>query len=718
MTRASRSILLILAGLGFACLCGSVASADDVLVLKDGRKIAVTKLARREGQVVFQTSRGETFSVPEGQVVSPPLESIPAYEGQLLVLKDGRKIPVTRLVRRGGLVVFETARGERFSMPEDQVVSPALASIPFAEPKPETAPPPPVPEAQAPETPAAAVTKAEAPKPEPAKSTRAQVEPDFVPLSDRWSIAFPDSPRIVKGRLIDPYNQNVLKGDLPVAGEPWLRERFPKLAEKLAPDWFVSLGAVSDTLVEARRLPTPVGAQATERPGSVDVFGYGRQSTVAETLIVSMALIKGNTTFKPPDYEFRLVPAFNINRSQVEEVRALRVDPREGRVRNDNHVGLQEAFADVHLRNVSDRYDFDSVRVGIQPFTSDFRGFVFQDVPFGVRLFGTRDNNQWQYNLAWFRRIEKDTNSGLNDVTTRMRRDDVFAANVYRQDFPWTGFTSQATVLLDVNREGKGEFYNANGFLERPAVLGDARAHDYRVAYFGYSGDGHWGRWNLSASAYAALGRDERNPLAQRPLSIRAGFAAAEISRDFSWARIRLNALLQSGDKDPFDGQATGFDAILENPQFAGADTSFWVRQAVPLVGGGGVSLSGRNGILASLRSSKDQGQSNFVNPGLMLLGVGADADLMPQVRVTGNLSYLRFVDTTVLGVLRNQAPPSRDIGWDVSAAVQWRPFMSQNVVFNFSAAALLPGKGLKQLYDEGQRGPQYSVLGNLLLTF
>jgi hypothetical protein len=538
---------------------------------------------------------------------------------------------------------------------------------------------------------------------------------ETLPVSDRWRIM---QALGLKSPWFDPYNQNVLKGDLPVSSEPWFAARFPKLAEKLAPDWFVSLGAISDTLLEARRLPTPVGPQTSQRPGSVDVFGYGRQSTVAETLIVSMALIKGDTTFKPPDYEFRIVPAFNVNRSQVEEVRALRVDPREGRVRNDNHVGLQEAFADIHLRNVSERYDFDSVRVGIQPFTSDFRGFVFQDVPFGVRLFGTRDNNQWQYNLAWFRRLEKDTNSGLNDVTTRMRRDDVLAANAYRQDFPWLGFTSQATLLANVNREGSGEFYNANGFLERPAVLGDARPHDYRVAYLGYSGDGHWGRWNLSGSIYAALGRDERGPLAQRPQSIRAGFAAAEVSRDFSWARLRLNALYQSGDKDPFDGKATGFDAILENPQFAGADTSFWVRQAVPLVGGGGVSLSGRNGILASLRSSKDQGQSNFVNPGLMLIGVGADADLMPQVRVTGNLSYLRFVDTTVLGVLRNQAPPSRDIGWDVSAAVQWRPFMSQNVVFNFSAAALLPGKGLKQLYDEGQRGPQYSVLGNLLLTF
>jgi hypothetical protein len=521
---------------------------------------------------------------------------------------------------------------------------------------------------------------------------------ETLPVPDRWRIM---QALGLKSPWFDPYNQNVLKGDLPVVH-----------------DWFVNLGAVSDTLAEFRRLPTPVAPQTSVRPGSVDVFGRGKQSAFTETLIVSLAVIKGDTTFKPPDYEFRLVPAFNFNRTQVEENRVLRVDPREGRTRNDNHVGLQEAFADVHLRNVSARYDFDSVRVGIQPFQSDFRGFLFQDVPLGVRLFGTRDNNQWQYNLAWFRRLEKDTNSGLNDVMTRPRRDDVFVANLYRQDFPWLGFTSQATVVLDINREAKSEFYDANGFLVRPAVQGDARPHDYRVAYLGYSGDGHIGRWNLSATVYAALGRDERHPIAQKPQTIRAGFAAAELSRDFSWVRLRLNALFQSGDKDPFDGKATGFDAILENPQFAGADTSFWIRQAVPLIGGGGVALSGRNGVLASLRSSKDQGQSNFVNPGLMLLGAGADADLTPEIRVTGNVSHLRFQNTEVLGVLRNQAPPSREIGWDVSTAVQWRPFMTQNVVLNASAAVLFPGKGLKQLYDEGQRGPQYSVLVNLLATF
>jgi hypothetical protein len=43
---------------------------------------------------------------------------------------------------------------------------------------------------------------------------------------------------------------------------------------------------------------------------------------------------------------------------------------------------------------------------------------------------------------------------------------------------------------------------------------------------------------------------------------------------------------------------------------------------------------------------------------------------------------------------------------------------MSQNLVVNASVAALLPGKGLKQLYDEGQRGPQYSMLLNVIAAF
>ncbi len=91
-------------------------------------------------------------------------------------------------------------------------------------------------------------------------------------------------------------------------------------------------------------------------------------------------------------------------------------------------------------------------------------------------------------------------------------------------------------------------------------------------------------------------------------VDIGALFAAAELSMDFDWIRPRLSLLYGSGDDDPFDDASTGFDAIFENPQFAGADTSYWIRQAVPLIGGGRVALSSRNGVLASLRSSKEEG--------------------------------------------------------------------------------------------------------------
>lgn len=560
----------------------------------------------------------------------------------------------------------------------------------------------------------------ERPQGKPLKYPLPPIDPKQVPppspLEPRASVSVPDRWRIIDSLgaglkpstpWYDPYNHNVWKGDKPF--EPFA---------KWGPDWFLALSAISDSLMEYRRLPTPVGAQSSERTGANDVFGRAQQSVFVQTIILSVGLIKGDTTFKPPDYEFRFAPAIQVNYARLQEVRGVRVDPREGKTRTDNHIGIQELFADVHLRNVSDNFDFDSVRIGIQPFQSDFRGFLFQDVPIGVRLFGIRDNNQWQYNLAYFRRLEKDTNSGLNDINQRLRKDDVFVANVYRQDFPVLGHTTQATIIHNINREAAPDYYDNNGALVRPAVLGDVRPHNYRVTYFGLNGDGHFGRWNLTSSLYAAIGVDDRSPLAQTRQTIRAGFTAAELSRDFDWLRVRGNVLLASGDKDPFDGKSTGFDAILENPQFAGADTSFFIRQAVPLIGGGGVALSGRNGILPSLRSSKDQGQSNFVNPGLRLVGIGADADLTPQVRVLGNISKLDFINTASLAVLRNQKITSKDLGTDVSVGVQYRPFMSQNMVLNASAAALVPGRGLKQLYDDDKRGVQYSILANLLLTY
>ena len=523
---------------------------------------------------------------------------------------------------------------------------------------------------------------------------------ETVPIPDRWRLV--DALGLVHQRWYDPYNPNELKGDRPIHGE----------------DWFLNLSVISDTVYEARKLPTPIGAQSSQRARSDDQFGYGKASTFNQNLIVSLSYLKGDTTFKPPEFEFRLVPVINFNYTRVQEVRALNIDPRTGTTRRDGFVAIQEAFVDYEYRIDSVRYDFDDVRVGIQPFISDFRGFLFQDQPIGIRFFGTRDNNQWQYNAGWFRRLEKDSNSGLNDITKPLRNDDVFFANVYRQDFMIPGFTLQGTAIYNVNRETANEFLDSNGFQVRPAVLGDALPRSYDVVYLGASGDGHFGRWNTTGSLYWALGHDDHSQIAQKSASINAFFAAAEVSRDFDWVRVRGSALYASGDKDPYDGKENGFDAILENPQFAGADTSFWIRQAVPLVGGGGVTLSGRNGVLPALRSSKDQGQSNFTNPGLVLVGIGADVDVTPRWRAIANVNQLWFSNTSSLAVLRNQGDIDKGLGTDISVAVQYRPLFIQNIVLNASAAVLIPGKGFKQLYEANGSSTPYSILANLVLTF
>ena len=156
---------------------------------------------------------------------------------------------------------------------------------------------------------------------------------------------------------------------------------------------------------------------------------------------------------QPPHIEYRLTLALNANYIDVPERRILFVEPSKGTNRSDYFLGVQELFVDKHIRNVSDRYDFDSVRAGIQPFQFDFRGFLFNDQQLGVRLFGNRDNNRFQYNVVAALRLNKDTNSGLNDVTRLPRKDLVLHANFIPAGFPFVGLTSMASRPLMQPRE-------------------------------------------------------------------------------------------------------------------------------------------------------------------------------------------------------------------------------------------------------------------------
>lgn len=518
---------------------------------------------------------------------------------------------------------------------------------------------------------------------------------ESVPVPDRWRIV---DALGYKNNLLDPYNRNSLKADKPFSG-----------------DWFYNINAISDSTYLYRDIVSAVGNVSTERPGSNDVFGHSGGFNAVEELTTDFVIYKGDTVFRPPNWQFRFTPVFNYNYAKVDEVGLLKIDPREGTTRSDHFVGIQNAFAEKRLRTVSDRFDFDSVRIGIQPFSSDFRGFLFQDNQLGIRFFGTRDNNIFQYNLAYFRRIEKDTNSELNALSQPLRHDDVVVANLYWQDMPVRGFTSQGTVLYNHNTEGGERHYDSNGFQVRPSQIGLEAPRSYDVVYLGYNGDGHFGRTNATASFYYATGHEQPGVFSYSRVDISAAFAAMEISRDFDWVRTRLSLLYATGDSKPYDRKATGFDAVFENPQFAGGDTSYWISQAVPLIGGGGVTLTSGKGVLADLRSSKGEGQSNFDNPGVMLGGLGVDADVLPILRVSINLNTIYFANTAVLAALRNQPVDSKHVGEDASISVTYRPLMSQNIVLRTSYARLFTATGFDALFPH--MNPNYFLL-NVILAY
>lgn len=566
---------------------------------------------------------------------------------------------------------------------------------------------------------------------------------DQVPIPDRWRLI--ENLGLVVENPLDPYHQNTYKGDRPICTNSdednerrrALREtaaaagtpapygsavcRTPRFLGLEGNDWFFIVNAISDTVVEPRTFPIPVGVQTTQRPGSLDVFGRDFSYVLSQTFIAGVALLKGSTAYAPPSVEYRLTLAYNVNHVDVPERRVLHVEPTFPTHRTDHFLGVQELFVDYHLHHYdTSRYDFISIRAGIQPFQADFRGFLFNDNQLGVRLFGNRDNNRIQFNLAAFWRLEKDTNSGLNSVVQRPRDDLVLFANVYRQDFIIPALTSQVTVAYNRNREGDNVEVDDNGFPVRPGLLGTLRGRDYDVVYLGYNADGRIGRINVTASAYGALGEDRNSFFTDRPAEIRATFAAAELSYDQDWMRFRLSGAYASGDGDPYDNVEGGYDAIFENPIFAGADTSYWIRQTIPFAGGGrAISLNGRNGLLNSLRSSKEQGQSNFNNPGLILTGAGADFDLTPELRVSANANHLWFENTTSLETLRVEGTIPRDIGFDLSTAVIWRPRATQNIVARLSAATLLAGRGFRDLFDSVHDTRAYvSVLANVTLSY
>jgi hypothetical protein len=175
--------------------------------------------------------------------------------------------------------------------------------------------------------------------------------------------------------------------------------------------------------------------------------------------------------------------------------------------------------------------------------------------------------------------------------------------------------------------------------------------------------------------------------------------AALEVSYDRDWLRYKGSFFYASGDDNAEDRPATGFDTILDNPNFTGGPFSYWTRQGFNL-GGTLVNLKQRNSLVPNLRTSKGEGQANFVNPGVFIFGLGTEIELTPKLRSFINANYIRLAETDPIKTALLTDKIDNEIGWDLSIGFQYRPFLTDNLIISAGFGALLPGRGFKDIYQ------------------
>ncbi len=531
-------------------------------------------------------------------------------------------------------------------------------------------------------------------------------------------------------KVYNPYQQSILKGDVPIVGQ----------------DIFTDITLKNFTLAEFRKLPTASGV-STAQASSSEFFGRDEQYFISNDTSVSLDVFKGETAFRPVDWDLKLLGVYNVNYLSVEEDNQVSPDPRgvsypdntSGRTDNAeigaagaNNNSVNPVFSGNSYLNAStvgpgDASVFETGTTSAPRITpvsyllphlkkapadevgtryttrlmeffalqEGFRGFIFADSNLGIRFFGNADDNRIQYNLAAFDMLEKDTFSDLN--TFQQRDQYVFIANLYRQDFLFPGYTSQWN--FETNLDNGENHYDRNDFQTRPELLGNPVPHDVHAYYLGWTGDGHIGRLNLTDALYQVYGTDNFNGLAGHKVTINAQMAAAELSYDFDWIRVKVSGFYGSGDHDPTGGTASGFDSILDDPSFIGGPFSWFAHQGFNLAGTS-VDLKERDSLVLDLRGSKAEGQANFVNPGVAIIGIGTDADLTPKLRLFSNLNYIWIpADETIkLALATNQG--SNQLGLDYSIGFKYRPLLTDNIIISVGVGFFFPSLGYKDIYE------------------
>ena len=449
---------------------------------------------------------------------------------------------------------------------------------------------------------------------------------------------------------------------------------------------------------EYRRVPTPSGVSA-EREGSEEFFGRGEQFALLPSgdLLVRDVPRQHRRSGRATGRSGSRRSSISTTSTPRNATSSTSRRKRGGRA-SANDLALQEAFGEVKLFDVGANYDFVSVRAGIQPFTSDFRGFLFRDTNLGVRVFGNWGRNRNQWNVAYFNQLEKETNSELNLARTAAMQEVLHCqllpaglsdARLHDlAELPRQHRHARRRVLLRRERLPRPSLPDrpdpaarGEGVLRRPRRRRPSRPPEHHAPVLPGLRRGrlqrHLGSAGRHQRAVCRGGAVDRQGLVP---------AARRASSSLPATAIRTTT------------RRKGFDAILDNPNIIGRALQL-LEPAGPSAGQTGLSLVGRSSVLPTCAAARPKVRPTSSTPACSLPTLGFDAEITTKMRVDlqRQLPALPSHRNRCSGSC-SRARSIKPSDSTIRPGLQYRPALNDNVLLTAGVSVFQPGTGFKQI--------------------
>jgi hypothetical protein len=449
----------------------------------------------------------------------------------------------------------------------------------------------------------------------------------------------------------DPYHQNTLKADYPMAG-----------------DWFIQVNALNTDIYKSR-------SNLDFRNVFPGQTFNSHNNFFNENVFYGLELRHHADVFVPSNFKLHLDGVFDHKQD------ANAVNSGDF---NNSHVF--DAFVDIHLFDAGqDNFDLTFLRAGIQAFQSDFHGLIFNDEGLGGRIFGEFLKNRLRYDVVYLKLFQKDAVSGFIDFS-KPSRHQVGIARFTWEDFLVKGWNSEWSVHFN---------YDPRDIKATGHIAG------LNTVYFGNTMNGHLGRWIFNPAVYGVAGKAD-HVVAGAPVrhDVAAWMGLVDLEYPLDYVKFRLGYSYVSGDGHPNDTKDTGFDSISDAVQLFGGPISYFVGEDIKFGAG---DLVRANSFYPSLRAGN--APANYINPGLQLMNAGMDVTFSPRVQMALNANYTRFNNTgsfpTATAVNANIL--HKDGGIEGNAFIRIKPFLhqiNQNVVLDLGVSALHPLQGLQDMFQ------------------